>query len=234
MKIKRTVIIITLFIFLLVVWFIQNRIYNHFTGVDALKLMNNSAFGYSSIQAYTTFYILPFLFFYIHFFLNETPVSISRRKTRLSLYNGSFINIILVSIIFSFIHLLVNVGCTFFLAQDVNDNGSNFILYSFLNMIGISFFYIAVGLIFTAFKDICHSISLAILFSFLIIVSLFFLEKLFLSQIWGPLKDLIILSYLLDDRLRLSDLPIIYFRQLSIIVILYFAGSSIFSRKDIT
>lgn len=74
MKIKRLLLILCLLLFLVTLWFNQNHTYLGKNSIASLLYMNNSTFGYSSIFAYTLFYIVPFLMLLSNFFSFRKPL----------------------------------------------------------------------------------------------------------------------------------------------------------------
>jgi hypothetical protein len=240
MKIKRSIIIITTILFFVIVWFVQSSNLRgisilksaNLTFYDVIVLMNNSAFGYSSIQAYSLFYTIPFIIFLNHFFLPETLINVIRGTNRDRLYLRRLIEIMLVALAFSSIHAGVNLLFTNIFFEHSLLKEMHFTSASFFNIWGLFLYYTTIGLMYELFKDLSNSIGLSFFLTIVVIGGLFFFEKLYMNQTWAPLKDLVIYNKLLEKKWTGEDLLYTYFRQLLIVVFFYLIGSFVYKRKD--
>ncbi|MFE8065316.1 WxPxxD family membrane protein [Priestia megaterium] len=233
MKAKRFIAISSVILFFIVVWFSHNRYYIRFSTLDSLLWMNNSASGYSSIQAYTLIYSIPFLIFLNHIFFPDSLVTIVRSTKRVMAYRKISMQIIIAAFLFSTLHMLVNLLFTsLFMDWDLLKE-TKFFFACFVNMIALTLFYTSIGIIYRYIYDLNPSSGIAIFLSYLAVGILFFIEKLFIPPgIWEPLKDLVVLPYFLEGKWMTSILTFVYLRQLVIITVCYLVGSSVFLRKD--
>lgn len=240
MKIKRWTLLIITITFFVIVWFIQGS--NHFdieilksvnlTVYDVIVIMNNSAFGYSSIQAYSLFYTIPFIIFLNHFFLPENMVNVIRESNRDKLYFKKLIKITISAILFSSIHSGVNLLLSNIFFDQTLLREMHFTSASFFNILGLFLFYTTIGILFEMIRDLTNSVGISFFLTFALIGGLFFIEKLYLTQSWGPLKDLVIYNKLLEDVWTAKDLLFLYLRQSLIVIFFYLIGSFIYKRKD--
>ncbi|NRG38542.1 WxPxxD family membrane protein [Bacillus subtilis] len=233
MKVKRLLLILCLVIFLVTLWFNQNHTYLGKNSIETLLYMNNSAFGYSSIFAYTLFYIVPFLMLLSNFFYPENLYNLIRAVKRQNYYKFKVIEIGSVSLLFSSIHTIINITCThiFFSINLLEE--THFLLISLLNMVSLVFFYISVGIMFRLTYDLCNSMALAIFIVYFILASLYFGVKLLLPNgNWDPFEDLTIFTNMLNRDWSTLNLIIVYIRQVIIVFIFYLVGSSTFLNKD--
>ncbi|MFB1050000.1 WxPxxD family membrane protein [Paraliobacillus sp. JSM ZJ581] len=240
MKIRRLILFIITITFFVIVWFIQG--YNHFgleilksvniTIYDVIVIMNNSAFGYSSIQAYSLFYTIPFIIFLSHFFLPENMLNVIRESKRDKLYFKKIIKITISAMLFSSIHSGVNLLLTNLFFDQNLLREMDFTSASFFNIFGLFLFYTSIGLLFEMMKDLTNSVGISFFLTFALLGGLFFFEKLYLDQSWGPLKDLVIYNKLLEEVWMAKDLLFLYLRQLLIVIFFCLIGSSIYKRKD--
>ncbi|AIM15977.1 MULTISPECIES: WxPxxD family membrane protein [Neobacillus] len=240
MKIKRSIIIIITILFFTIVWFVQNSNQRdipilkstNLSLYDVIVIMNNSAFGYSSIQAYTLFYTVPFIIFLNHFFLPENLINIIRGADRERLYLRRLTKIMIVALIFSFIHSGINLLFTSIFFDYSLLKEMNFIPTCLFNTLGLFLFYTSVGLMYELIKDISNSVGISFFLTILLISGLFFFEKLIMNQTWGPLKDLVIYNKMLEKKWTVTDLLYTYFRQFLIVGFFYLIGSFVYKRKD--
>lgn len=236
MKIKRFIIIASTILFFTIVWFMQNSNWHdlslHLTMHKVILVMNQSTTGYSSIQAYALFYTIPFMIFFNHFFLPESMMNIIRGTDRERLYLRRLTKIFVAAFIFSSVHTGVNLIFTSIFFDYSLLKEVNFIPIGLLNTFGIFLFYTSVGLMYELIKDISNSIGVSFFLTIFLIGSLFFFEKLIMNQTWGPLKDLVIYTKMLEKKWTVADLLITYFRQLLIVVFFYLIGSFVYKRKD--
>ncbi|AOA13394.1 WxPxxD family membrane protein [Bacillus subtilis] len=231
MKIKRLLLILCLLLFLVTLWFNQNHTYLGKNSIASLLYMNNSTFGYSSIFAYTLFYIVPFLMLLSNFFHSENPYKVMRMVKRKNYYKSKIMEIGFVSLLFSSIHTVINITCTHIFFSKNLLVEANFLSICLLNMISLVFFYLSVGIMFRLTYDLFNSVALAIFIVYIILDSLYFGVKLLLPNgYWEPFRDLAIFTNMLNRYWSTSNLIIVYIRQ--IIIVFYLVGSSIFLNKD--
>ncbi|MBE2912983.1 WxPxxD family membrane protein [Anoxybacillus flavithermus] len=237
MKAKRAIIVIILWVFFSFVWFIQNR---HFvfqshlrlSFVETLLLMNSSAVGYSSIQAYALFYTIPFLVCLDHFFLSKPICFIVRFAKRRHLYVREFIEIVIVASVFSFMHTLVNVLWTSYFFSFEQLQEVNFFSIALCNGVLLSIFYTSVGLIHQCFKHLTRQLNVAFFLTLLLVGFWFFIEKLFIFTSWGPMKDLTMYTQWLENRWTIIEFLFAYIRQALLVFFLFFMYSFLYERKD--
>ncbi|MBB3908822.1 WxPxxD family membrane protein [Anoxybacillus rupiensis] len=240
MKIKRSIIIIMITFFFTVVWFLQSSNYRDIPALrsanlslyDVIIIMNNSAFGYSSMQAYTVFYTAPFLIFLNHLFLSENLATIIRGTNREKLYIRRVVKIIIAAFMFAFLHSGVNLLFTAIFFDYSLLKEMNFTSICLFNTVGLFLFYTSVGLIYELIKEISHSISISFFLTIALISGLFFFEKLMMTQMWGPIKDLAIYNKMLEKEWTIVDLLYIYVRQIFVVIFFYLIGSFVYKRKD--
>ncbi|NIK13413.1 WxPxxD family membrane protein [Alkalibacillus almallahensis] len=233
MKVKRLIVIVSMFAFFVIVWFLQGKRYLSLPTPEALYWLNASAFGYNSIRAFCLFYSIPFIIFINHFFLSEDTFTIIRWFKREVLYRRIVIKTAISSIIFSIIHMLVNVVLTFTFLDWELILEAQFVLISFFSMIGLFLFFFWVGILYRLFYDLTNFKGSSMLFTCLFIGVLYFIGKLnVLGGAWYPTKDLVIFQMLLENKWETIDLILVYTRQIVIVIIFYLIASSIFLRKD--
>lgn len=240
MKIKP--ILMTLFIALFLVFLWQSQSNANLSNpllktgklqyYDILLINNNSAFGFSSIQAYVLFFIAPFLILLNMFFTKEDKWLITRFKSRQQFYFLRIRQIIYVAFVFSALHSVVNVVQTYsnFPLYVLEEN--NFMEIAFLNTISLTLFYSLVGVLYEMIKDVSNSSTLSffiVIFSF---GALFFFEKLIFSEIWGPLKDLTMYNKMLEQDWGYLDASLVLIRQFFFAAFATNIGATIFVRKD--
>ncbi|MEZ0119067.1 UNVERIFIED_ORG: hypothetical protein ABRZ91_003024 [Heyndrickxia coagulans] len=231
MKFKKILFLsIILFAFFSIVWGYQNSTYRHYKGNDLLFMMNNTAFGYSSMMAYSVYYVFPFLLSLRMFVKKEDAAYITRKKYRSEIFIEKIREIVLFSFLFGFLHMFVNCLWTFCIVTASYSKGQ-FILFSILNMLGISLFYVSIGIVFLSI-GIKFFQNTALFITAIFIGTWYFLDKTVFNPVWTPLKDLVILAQFLDNKLDFSGLMSIYFRQLCIVGILYIIASFLFKRKE--
>nr|WP_309100368.1 WxPxxD family membrane protein [Fredinandcohnia onubensis] len=240
MWIRRTILISSTIFFFIFLWNVQssNSLDINFiksanlTLYDVVILLNNSAFGYSSIQAYTLFYTIPFIIFYNLFYRPESLEVLVRSKSRDGVFKARVVKGMFAAFIFSLIHTLVNLGLTSIYIENSVLKEMNFTFVSFCNMVGLFLFYTFIGLLYELLGDKFRSSGLPLILTLLLIGGLFFIEKLVFNQTWGPLKDLVIYTKLLQGEWGLMDVNYTYVRQLLIVIFIYLISSSVFQRKD--
>ncbi|MGD2436094.1 WxPxxD family membrane protein [Bacillus velezensis] len=234
MKIKKVSLVIFLIIFFSIIWFNQNYSYLNDEASETLLYMNNSAFGYSSIMAYTLFYTIPFLITVVNFFHLDTPYSLIRTAKRKYFYNYKMMELGLITFIFSTVHTLVNLFYTYIFFDSTFFGSINFPLICLLNMISLMFYYLSVGIFFRLVYDKSNSIAVSIFSVYLFLNILFFVNKLYFpSTVWEPFKNLMIYTYMLNKQWSFPDTIFVYIRQLILIGFFYLIGSSFFLSKDI-
>lgn len=237
MKIRRGIIVILLFILFFIFGcvsdypYYNNIVFNN-KQIPLLEILNNTAYGYTSIMAYSSIYLIPFLLSLNNFFFSESNIYIIRRKNRKNIYLERIKRIILVSLLMCSIHMIINfiLMFTFFQLNYLIER--NFIFYSILNLIEISMFYILVGVIFYIFLDFTKKFNISLIITNVIFIGLFFLHKVIGFNFWTPLKDLIVLGQLLDNTITLIDVLIIYIRQSLIIFLSAYIGYGVFNERD--
>lgn len=233
MKTKRLLLILIIAMLFSVVWFSQNSNYIGNSSFQNILYMNNSAFGYNSIMAYTLFYIVPFLILLTNFFLTDHPYSIVRAVKRKSYYMKTFYKIFLVSIIFSLTHGLINILYTYIFFDSNLLNEVNFLSISVLNVICLVLFYTSIGILFRAIYDSSNALGVSLFLVYIIVGGSFFVVKLFFPHsLWVPYNDLMIYTNLLEKNWSSFDLIVVYLRQAIVIFILYLIGSSVFLKRD--
>ncbi|MED4965318.1 WxPxxD family membrane protein, partial [Heyndrickxia coagulans] len=158
---------------------------------DLLFLMNNTAYGYSSIMAYSVYYVFPFLFSLRMFMKKEDVAYITRKKYRSEIFIEKIREIVLFSFLFAFLHMFVNCLWTFCIVTASYSKG-HFFLFSILNMLGISLFYVSIGIVFLSI-GIKFFQNTALFITAIFIGTWSFLDKTFFNPVWSPLKDLVIL-----------------------------------------
>lgn len=237
MKIKRITVVVLLCIMFIVFGCVSNYPYYNSLffenqQISLLDILNNTASGYTSIMAYCTIYLIPFLLSLNSFFLNENNIYIIRKNHRKNIYLERIKKVILMSLLMCSIHMLINfiIMLTFFQVNYLIER--HFIFYSILNLIEICMFYTFVGLIFYIFIDFTRKFNLSLIITAGIFIGLFFIHKIIGVNLWTPLKDLVVLSHLLDNTITLIDVLIIYVRQFLIIILASHIGFSIFNERD--
>ncbi|MBN8194047.1 WxPxxD family membrane protein [Bacillus sp. NTK074B] len=241
MRTKRLLILVCLGLFFAVIWFYQSKNILGLSFVksanlniyDEIVLLNNSAFGYSSIQAYALFYVAPFLIVFQLFFLSDRAESIVRNHSRDHIFRERFGKILLTSLLFSLGHTMVNLILTYLYVETSVLHELNFFQVALFNTVGIFFFYSFIGLLYGLINDRIGSRGLSLFITVILVGVLFFVEKLFLSQTGALLKDLVIYTKFLQNEWGIRELLYTYVRQLLFIGFIYFIGSFVFVRKDI-
>ncbi|WP_156185735.1 MULTISPECIES: WxPxxD family membrane protein [Anoxybacillus] len=237
MKVKRSILIIVLWGFFSFVWFLQNK---HFifqshlqlSFTEVLLLMNSSAVGYSSIQAYALFYTIPFIICVDHFFFPKSVCYIVRFSKRRHLYVRVFTEIVVVSIIFSFMHSLVNVLCTSYFFSFEKLQEVSFFRIALCNSVLLVLFYTSVGLIYQCLKHLTHQSHVAFFLTLLLVGGWFFIEKLFIVTSWGPMKDLTIYTQWFEEHWTMKEFLFAYIRHALLVFFLFFMHSFLYERKD--
>ncbi|RLQ94884.1 WxPxxD family membrane protein [Falsibacillus albus] len=240
MKIKRLCLLIGMLAFFTIVWVVQssNALSVNFIKVTHLPqdqivlLLNNSAFGYSSIQAYTLFYAIPFLILFNHFFLPNQIEKIIRGQSRALLYRQRAIRVLFISFIFSMAHTIVNLALMPVYIEYTVLNELSFPMIAVLNTFGLFFFYSFIGLIYGVVEDVVKSSVFSLFVVMLLIGSLYFIDKLGLNQAWGPLKDLVIYTKYLEHEWTLGNVFYTYMRQVMMVIFMFMIGSAVYQRKD--
>ena len=219
MKTKRLLLILIIAMLFSVVWFSQNSNYIWNSSFQNILYMNNSAFGYNSIMAYTLFYIVPFLILLTNFFLTDHPYSIVRAIKRKSYYMKTFYKIFLVSIIFSLTQGLINILYTYIFFDSNLLIEVNFLSISVLNVICLVLFYTSIGILFRAIYDSSNALGVSLFLVYIIVGGSFFVVKLFFpDNLWVPYHDLMIYTNLLEKNWSSFDLIVVYLRQAILIL----------------
>ncbi len=234
MRTKKVVSVIAMIVFFVFVWFMQNKTLIGSLRFENLVVMNNSAFGYSSLIAYCVFFTVPYIIFFNLMTSTEYSFTIVRHKGRDALFHKTTTKIGLTSFLFSFLHTSINIILTvYFFKLDILLDNSQFFYGSLINLFGVALYFMVVGFIYKIFYELKNSISLATLITYLSIGLLYFLSKLFIPpNIWTPDKDLIILPMMLVNQLSSIELLLIFVRQMGQIFALYLIASTIYLRKD--
>lgn len=233
MKIKRTLLLLSLFLFFVVVWYLQGIPLIWSPSIKSLIFLNSSASGYNSIIAYSLFYSFPFLFFLNHFFLPNTINSITKCKNRDTAFIMITMQIIYGSAIFSLIHFMVNIILTYFHFGWSIIQESNFLIITFLNIFSILLFYSFLGILNQFIKDKVGYYGIAIFLSFVILGAYFFLDKLsIIGGFWSVFKELGIISYYYYEHWNLSEIFYSFFKLFSLMFAMQLIGSHGFARKD--
>jgi hypothetical protein len=233
MKIKTAIYITCTLLFFILVWLGQNINYLSFPTFETLLLMNNSAFGYSSMMAHSLFYTIPYLLVLNILFPIEKYFTLYRWYKRELMYQSIFVGIIYTALLYSFLHTFVNLLFTYtFLGSNLISK-TNFILICVMSLINLFLFYLSVGLFYRVLVDKTQSFALSIFMCFTLMGVLFFAGKLYLPvALWNPLKDLVVYSKLIEDSWNTSQLVFVFFRQIGLVVFLYLISSWIFLRRD--
>src|SRR5690606_8693703 len=148
-----------------------------------------------------------------HFFLPENMMNVIRESNRDKLYFKKIIKLTISAMLFSTIHSGVNLLLTSIFFDQTLLREMHFTSASFFNILGLILFYTTVGILFEMIKDLTNSVGISFFLTFALIGALFFFEKLYLPQSWGPLKDLVIYNKLLEDAWKAKDLLFLYLRQ---------------------
>lgn len=238
MNYKKIIITsISLSLFFLFYWFLSNSQYysmpdNLFSSDEILYNMNNSAYGYVSLLAYTTIYLLPFLFFLKKSFVNDSLLFLIRHSNRNRLFIKRFYNLFSISIIFCILHIIINIlfSFTFFNINFLIEK--NYFISSLFHLLIIISFYIQVGFSFYIIYDLINNLTLSLFITLLIYSGVYFFHKLTNIVIWPPITDLIVLGNLIDGSLSIVNLLIILLRQSMFVFIFYNLSCTLFNRKD--
>lgn len=230
---RRLVASSSIFVFLIVLWLIQNSKFISASTLQSLIFMNNSSFGYSSYKAYALFYTIPFIFLFNYFFQFEKTYIVTR-KSREKLYLTFIMNIFIVAFFFSMTHMVVNDLLSFLFMDRNLLIDSKYLTIGILNMIVLVLYFLWIGILYRIIYDISNSQSLSMFITYLIVGSIYFLELLlFPVNVWNPFKDLNVFQSLLENTETMNDVLLSYVRQFVLGLILYLVGSSIYLKKDI-
>ncbi|WNB92539.1 WxPxxD family membrane protein [Bacillus sp. NEB1478] len=230
---KRIISIFGIILFFIIVWFITNSRYIGASTVQSLIIMNNSAFGYNSLKAFTLFYPVPFLFFLNYFFLFEKSYTLIRQP-REKLYIQFVFKILIMALLFSFIQMVINdlLSAIFMDSQLLADN--QFFLISLLQMVVLTVYLVWMGIFYRWIYDVSNSSTLAIFVTYLFLGCLYFAGLLLIpANMWDPIKELNIFQPLLEQEKTLSAVWLTVGKQVMLAVMFYLVGSSIFLKKDI-
>lgn len=240
MKTKKISALVGVVLFLIFIWNTQTKasLSNPYlktgdlTYDDILLIANNSAFGFSSIQAYSLFYVAPFLILLNSFFSREAKWSITRFKSRQQYFFLRVRQILLTAFLFSLTHSVINLGMSYqhFPSEVLESN--HFLEIVSLNTISLFLFYSFVGILYELVKDLVNSSTKSFFIVVFTIGLLFFMEKLLLSQIWGPLKDLSMYNKMLEGEWGVLDIALIFIRQFFFAAFASSLGLAAFVRKD--
>ncbi|MFG6497018.1 WxPxxD family membrane protein [Fictibacillus sp. UD] len=230
---KRSIVSLAILFLFIVLWFINNSRYMGFSTLESLIYMNNSAFGYNSFKAYALFYTIPFLFFLNFFLPTEKPytlVRISRERHYFKFVGKVF----LTALLFTIGHMLINNLLTFLFMDVELLKEVRYFFISFVQMIGLVFYFFWIGILYRIFYDLSNSFGLAIFVTYLLVGVIYSLGLLIVpADIWDPFKDLDIFQSLLENKKTLTDVFLSYIRLFALGVTFYLVGSPLFLKKDI-
>lgn len=233
MIIKKIFITLGVFIFFSFIWFMQNKDTIHVPTFENLLWMNNTAYGYNSILALCVFYTIPFIIYFNLLFIPDRNVATVRGIKRNNLYIKILAKILVTSLFFSLIHMVVSLIFTYIFIDWSTLADSQFLIASLYNMLGVTLFYFSVGITYRGIYDLKNSSGIATLLTYLSIATMFFVSKLILPlEMWSPVRDLVILSYMLEEKISSSGILFIYLKQIMSVILLYLIGSWLYIRKD--
>ncbi|MBH0161833.1 WxPxxD family membrane protein [Fictibacillus sp. 26RED30] len=230
---KRFIVSFAILLLFIVLWFINNSRYLGFSTLESLIYMNNSAFGYNSFKAYALFYIIPFLFFLNFFLPLEKPYTLVR-LSRERHYFRVVGKVFLIAFMFSLSHMMINNLLTFLFIDVELLKEVRYFFISFVQMIGLVFYFSWIGIMYRIFYDFSNSFGLAIFATYLFVGILYSFGLLLIPEnVWDPYKDLNIFQSLLENKKTITDVFLSYIRLFALSVIFYLIGSPLFFKKDI-
>ncbi|WP_404819746.1 WxPxxD family membrane protein [Terribacillus saccharophilus] len=220
--------------FFIIVWYLQGIPVIWNPSLDSLLLLNSSASGYNSITAYALLYSIPFLLLTYHFYLPNNIITYTRYKSRESNYIRIFMQTLLVAVLFSTLHFLVNLILTSIHFDWNIIQESNFIFIGIINSISLCLFFLFIGLLNQIIKIFVGKYVVSIFISFVILGSYFFLDKLILQgSTWSILKELGIMTYYFYDNWTIAEILFSIIRLLAVVCVTYIIGSIFYLKRDV-
>lgn len=240
MNFKCIILVSLLISYICIIWYTQNiTILGMFKNsqlsfFETLLTMNNSAFGYTSMQAYCLFFTVPYLVFHIHFFPKEEAITIVRQKSRSLIYCKRLKQLCITSMIISGLHFGINILFTSIVLPNGDILETRFLQAGVINAISIWVFFVTVGMLFYFLRDVLHSVTYAFFSTSLILATLFYLQKLIFPEYWwGPVKDLVLFYKWLGGEWGSLDVTLVVFRQLLIAFSMAYIGYIAWARRDL-
>ncbi|MEG0909556.1 MAG: WxPxxD family membrane protein [Bacilli bacterium] len=235
MKSKAIVLLITT-IFFIAFWIISNSFKFEsmkIMGINAsLPMFNDDCGAYTSVLSYNVIYVIPFILFLYNLSLKEKDIIVVRNKTRKYFFIKRLKQLVISSLLFSFLNILVNsllmlwpFDFKFLLVK-------HFFTYSILHMFILILHFILIGFVFYIFYDLLKSMAQALLVTEMCFALPYFLKRVGIITFWIPANNVTILSKFLYGYMNTQRMLLYYASDMAIIILLYGIGVLLYERKN--
>jgi len=225
---KVSLIVLVSLIFFSFFWYMQNNIYLSHMNNQTLLNMNSSSQGFSSLRMFSLYYTMYFLLIVNIQVRNEEALFVVRQKNREKLFNKRTLQIFFTAGLFSLSFSVVNLLMTYIFVGNIHMIHDNFYRATLFNGMAVLLFYWSIGLLEKLIEDKFNSRNVAVLITFLLVASGFFIK----SIPWVPIKDMVVYENLLTNTWNTLDLLKVYGRQFGLVIVLFLLGSIVFKEKD--
>jgi hypothetical protein len=202
-------------IFSILYWFFNNfHTHTSSSYQELYKAMNNSIYGYSSLQSYFLIYLPLFLIILNVFLMQEKICIIIRLNNRKKLLINRFWMIIEAFFIVFIPHFFINIINMTFLFNIDFLLYNHYYLYESYQILNVFMFYILVGLTYTFIINYLRK-ELSLFISLLIYVSYYFFNRIFIHYYLLRslcIKELLIVhSYnMIEQYIFLGNILLLY------------------------
>lgn len=236
-KYKYFTVIIAFTLFLFFDWLIVNiklitNLIESGLFTESEIFLNINDMNFEAISRLSFVYIIPFIVILYFFLKNDRIATMVRFKSRTDFVNRKLIDIVIIAIIFAFVHELINIIVNYLNFSSEILRKYNFLIYSIINMLVIALYYVRVGVVFFILKTLYN--KSAIIFTILIYAT----ENLVIYQYllyysWLPCRDSVVLFNLMTNVYSYMDIILLFVRGLGMNILLIMISYSIFIRKDL-
>ncbi len=213
-----------------VFWISLMLVYIKSNGLDGqafLFLTNNY---YSKVHLVMIF-VLPFVCSVDRVLMKDDIKQLIRHKTRGRIARNEIVKTVLVSILFSVIHNLINyIGLKIFFDESMF-RAVNLLNYSIAESLVEFVYFLRVGCVFLVIKNLAKN-KMAPIYTFLV----YFIESEFsidiLNGVWFPCNDVTIFNDLLDKAISSEALLILLLRGLIFTITAIYVSIIVFEKRD--
>lgn len=205
----------------------------YFTETDILISLHDSSNGYNGLLEMLVVYTLPILLGIYFILEKETAYWVVRHSTRAKYKQIQSRKIILVAVIFSFIHQVIDFIYAIWNLKFSLLIEHSFAKYTILSGVIASLFYIETGFLYQMIRDFVKTELPALLITFIVNYVQYLLIKYYIVVFWIPGVDVMTAFEYLGGNSGLRSGGFTILRSLLIIVCLYLLGQMIFEKKDI-
>jgi hypothetical protein len=230
---KRLISTLSLFIFMVVIWYKQTIDLVHLQPLYTRFLsINSNTYSPNSVEAHVLFFIFPFLMFVKSIANPSHAAATVRYLMRGTKFQKDVLNASFAVLIFVTIHLFILTFYNFFYMGNIFIKDVSFVQIILFEFLGLVLYYFSLALLYLLIKTTLNSDILSYSFVFIIVTMIFFFNKLAMPNLYTPIQDLRYIVSLLVSSGDIYQILTIYLRQITIVVILLICGWNLYQRED--